>query len=265
MKVIQGREMLSVRVSKLPVINAKPKSETEILLTPPGTVTVLIARKGSDDLNAFRKAAEQGGDAAAKLLERYTKQYRGQQPLTTEQLAKGLLGASVQADIRYAGSVINSGLFVPAQGQEVSGNRFPYNGGRLASEGFELVEYFEEGTKGELEGLVIVSAPPLSDAEKAALRLVPRDELTTSVGAFPLKAKAKWCNTTWGAVGGAALFVAAGAMAYTEAVACTVILVARDKALSDSDLKKLSPTASAAQILQVRRKVYEDLVKQRGA
>src|SRR6516165_6532655 len=187
MPVIQEREKRSVRISKLPVINVKPKSDEEILLTPPGTVTVLIARKGSKELNAFQKAAEQGGQAAAKLLETYTKQYRGQQPVTVEQLAKGLLGASVQADIRYGGSVINSGLFVPAQGQEVTGNRFPYNGGRLAAEGFELVEYFEEGTKDKLEGLVIVSAPPLSAAEKAALRLVPRDELTTSVGAFPLK------------------------------------------------------------------------------
>ena len=238
------------------VLQAKPKADHEVALTPPGTVTVLIARKGSGDLGAFREAVTKGGKQAEQLLQGLIKQSKGQKPLTRKGLADGLLTAPVYADIRYGGSVINSGQFVPAKGQKVVGNIFPYNGGRLAREGFELVEHYQPGSTAALEGIVLRSDPPLTAAEKAALKMVPSEQLIGNVGSRAMS----WCDTTWAAVAGVVLFAAAATVQFV----CTAILVDKGDDFSQRDLNRLTPAASAKQILQLRRQIYEKALQSKG-
>ena len=77
-----------------------------------------------------------------------------------------------------------------------------------------------------------------------------------NVGAHPMEF-CKW----WTFIASAAIFVGAA----TWHVACTVILLARTTHLSKKELDRLGPTASARELLALRRDVFERATrKKRG-
>jgi hypothetical protein len=165
----------------------------------------------------------------------------------------------VFADVYYGGAPLNRGLFLP-KGVELAVTILPYNGGRLTSDGFSLVEFYKEGSNEGLEGLVVRSDPPLTAAERAALRQVPAGERGRNVGpALPS------CRTTWWAVGvvaatlatAAALQVAAAAgVTWTGAIAITGGMLRSGREpehLDPQEIAQLGPAASARRLLALRR------------
>jgi hypothetical protein len=249
-------EKRPIRVTKIEVVKSMLEAEPEAGLTFPGTVTVFVAPKRSGALDAVRSAATQGGEHVKALRERLKKQcFRRKEAMSPEEFAKRLVREPVFADIRYGGTALTSGVFVP-KGLDLVFMIFPYNGGRLAPDGLSLAEHFSVGSSAALEALAVRNEPPLTEAEKVALRSVPPDQLSRNLAVFDD------CHTTWWAV---AFFfgplVVAGAL--TLAATCAAAL-ARDNHINEREIRKLGPAASARALLTMRRKSLERALAGKG-
>ena len=247
---IEEAESRPIRVRPLEVIDNTPKSADQLsILGAPGTMTVFVAKKGARALDDVRAAVTKGGD---QNIEKVRTHVRGRaprrKPVSDRQAAELMVCAPVFADIRYGGDVLNRGVFLP-DGFDLVVVVLPYNGGRLARGGFSLAEHFQEGSDAALEGLVVQVSPPLTAAEKAALRQVPPDQRVANVGV------AISCRTTWWAVG----FVAACLAGVAVLAAVEIFGLAPRPGnvvhLTEQELKKLGPAASARKLLAMRREL----------
>lgn len=246
--VIQEIQHREIQVTKLPVIKVRAGH-----FGAPGTMTLLVARAGSRVLAELRAAIKEGEAGLEKFRKRLAEQYRNAHGAPREAVVKTMVNAPVLADVRYGGNTVSSGIFVP-QNIDCAVAVFPYNGGPLSAEGFELVEYPKEGSTERLEGIVVETSPKLSAAEQAALQLVPASQLGRNVGA------SLDCDTTWWAVGlvGAGLATAAtvGALAAAGVIGTAAVILfqmGREAHLSETQIEKLGPAASARKLLALRR------------
>jgi hypothetical protein len=261
-RVIQDEQRRSIRTTRLDVVDNHPKGRSKNpVFGLPGTMTLVVGRKGSGALEEFRAALGEGGDRLVQIQKKMAVKYEAlaKQSQTADSAVKKLLAEPVIADIRYGGVVLNSGIHLP-RGMDLAVGVLPYNGGRLAREGFTLVEHFKEGSDAALEAVVVEAAPDLSAAEKAALKLVPPDQLSRNVGT------ALSCRTTWIAVTvvGATLvgIVAIGALNAATVIAIAAITaahLAKPVHITDEQIAKLGPAASAREILAMRRKAVQTL------
>src|SRR5208283_702966 len=185
----------------------------------PGSMTAVICRSGSGALREFQAALKEGGTKFGKLHDRIMEQYRGGRSVSDAKAAKAMVEAPVLADVRYGGSTLNSAIFLPPH-IDYAVSVFPYNGGRLAPEGFQLVQYPKDGSSERLEGIIVAASPELTPAEAAALRLVPVSQMGSSVGT------AADCETTYWAVGAIGMgFAAVGFLGFlTVHIAGTEIM-----------------------------------------
>jgi len=256
--VIEDAQNRAIRVSKIEVISNKaPGAKEKPTFGLPGTMTVFVARKGSPALADLRQAIREGNEATSRMREKLINQYT-RIPKSAKGLPEQIMSAPVFADIRYGGMTVNSGVFVP-KGVDMAVIILPYNGGRLASEGFTLVEHHKEGTEQQLEAVVMRADPELTDAERAALNMVPKEQLVRNVGV------ALRCDTTWWAVGlvaaglvTAAAVGVAGTAGLIATIALTACLLARDVHVSEAQIEKLGPAASARKFIQLRRDVLQE-------
>ncbi len=233
-----------IRVTNLDVIDRSPLSD----IGASGAITVFIARKGSGALDDVRVAVTEGSGYSQKVLDRLrgpTEAPFAGFEISLPEFVQMVVRAPVFADVRYGGEVLNRGLFLP-EGLDLAISVFPYNGGRLAREGFSLAEHYQEGTDVALEGLVVRASPPLTAAERAALDKVPEDQSVLNVGT------ALSCKTTWWAV---AVMTAVRAIQATAAVTCFTIVAVQASAapLSEAELAERGPAASARKLLAIRR------------
>lgn len=249
-EAILDGETRSIRTIPIDVVDVSAQSGSVVGL---GMMVGIVAKKGTGIVNRLRVLLEKGQGGAAEAKEILTKKIDRGLWTTSREYVDRLVNEPVYAEIRYAGESLHKGLFVP-QGLDVVSTVFPYNGGRLAPEGFSLVERFRGGTTDELEALIVRSAPELTEAEKVALHNVPPDQLVNNVG------PASWCDTTWWAAAGYA--IAAGFAAAAVAVGTTLVLDGKrapdwNDHLSDKEIEKLGPAASARSLLALRRKLIE--------
>jgi hypothetical protein len=250
--VIQEIQHREIQVTKLEVVRA-PLHGGAPAFGVPGSMAVLIARAGSGALPELRAALKEGGARLTKLHSRVVEQYGSGHSSSREAAVKAMVQAPVLADIRYGGNTLNSGIFVP-QHIDYAIAIFPFNGGRLAAEGFELVEYPKDGAQERLEGIVVEAAPELTEAEQSALSLVPPNQLGRNVGV------SLDCCTTWWAVGfvtaglvGAVALGALGALTVIAVAGLTVVRLGSATHLSEEQIRKLGPAASARDLLALRR------------
>jgi hypothetical protein len=179
-----------IRKKALEVIPKKPGPGPDPpppTLVPPGAIGIFIAKKGSGVLDQVREAATKGGAVADKFAAKLTSQLKKRKTMSVGDAVDLIAKQSVFADVRYGGATVCNGLFVP-KGLDCAVVLLPYNGGRLLADGFQLAEYLQDGTKDGLEGIAVVSQPPLSAAEIAAHLAVPEDQIELNVGF------ASWCD-----------------------------------------------------------------------
>lgn len=244
-------ESRGVRTRKLPVSAVKRSAAKKPALAPPGSITVYLGRQGSRGLDAVRKALDEGGgDAAQQVFERMRKQLGDRRQVTVREAIEMMVKEPVFAELRYGGATVASHLFVP-KGLDVVALVFPYNGGALASEGFVLVEHVREGAGEGLDAVVVRNDPVLTEVEKAALKLVPRDQLVRNVGVSMA------CDTTGAAV--AAVVVAVVLLVVALATAGCAAMT--DRHLEPDELKRLGPAASARRILDLRRQALTQMAR----
>ena len=234
--VIQEIQHREIKVTKLKVVKAPAQSGLS------GTMVVVLARAGSDVLPELRAALKEGGARLTKFHNRLLEQYRSAQRTSREDAVKAMVQAPVLADVRYGGNTLNSGIHVP-QNIDCAVAIFPYNGGKLAAEGFELVQYPKAGAKDRLEGIVVETAPELSAVELAALRLVPASQLGRNVGV------SVDCETTYWALA----FLGAGLLGIGLLGTPGSVVLGQETHLTETQIKRLGPAASARELLALRR------------
>ncbi|HEY0758934.1 MAG TPA: hypothetical protein VGD59_06735 [Acidisarcina sp.] len=246
--VILEAENRKMRVSKIEVVTVPRDGKTPIFGIP-GAMVALVAPTGSKVLAGLRSGLKDGGSGIESFRSHVIENYKQGKSLDSAATAKAMIAAPVLADIRYGTRTLNSGIFLPEH-LDCAIAIFPYNGGRLAAEGFELVEYFKDGASANLEALIVASAPELNEAEAAALKLVPENDLVRNVG-VPLD-----CETTYWAVAvvGGAFATAIGLFV---AVAISVFRMQATH-LTEEQIQKAGPAASARALLRLRREALLD-------
>jgi len=248
---LEEAEKRPIRLSKIPVIsNTAPKATGPSTFGATGTLTVFVGKKGSGAIDQVRAAIAGGNPATTKLRDRLQKQYSKLPPGSSETLVQQIVKATVFADIRYGGATLNSGVFVP-KGVDVAVIVLPYNGGRLAPEGFTLAERYKDGSDAALEAVVMQAAPNLSAAEKTALQAVPANQVALNVG------QAIDCRTTWWAV---AQMAVVQAEVRAAVIAASLVVgpfcpLSKEVHISVAQIKALGPAASARKLLDLRRRV----------
>jgi hypothetical protein len=92
-----------------------------------------------------------------------------------------MLAEPVWADVRYGGKTLANALWVPPD-LDAAVVVFPYSGGRLAADGFSLIEHVVAGADAGLDAILLVHAPELTAAERSILRRVSEEESEQVVG-----------------------------------------------------------------------------------
>lgn len=252
----QGRP---IRLTKIEVID-KTSLAQNTFFGIPGTLTVFVARKGSAVLQELREALKTGGETLKQLYKKVGAQAVQIERWTLEEAVQATIQEPIFAELRYGGATLAQGLSVP-QGLDMVVLFLPYNGGRLAQEGFILAERYKEGSEAGLEALVVRVDPPLTEAEKAALQLVPTEQDINNVGST------RWCDTTWIAVGLVTAVVAtpaAHALVTDALVDIALDLLgftanALETHIPEETLRQLGPAASARKLLEMRREALYKL------
>lgn len=250
-----------VRLTTIEVVD-KTSSAQNTFFGVPGTLTVFIARKGSDALHDLRQALNSGGKDLLQVYHKAVEQVTAKiGSWSLEESVQATIQQPVFADLRYGEATLAPGLSV-LPGLDLRILFLPYDGGRLAPEGLVLAERFIEGSNSALEALVVRVDPALTAAEKLARQLVPSDLVIN--GAEPFVTEA--------ANGGDAVAIAVtvAAVAATpfgvEVVTVADVVVGLVElvgfrapvnlmpSVSEDMLKQLGPTASVHKLIEMRRK-----------
>ncbi len=238
----------SNRTTKLSVIDA-PRQTGKERVTLPGTLTVYVGKKGTNAVDEVRSAFSKGPEQIQKLTTEIDRQIGSSHLGLETDLVRSMIREPVFADIVYGGAALNRGFFLP-KGIDLFPIPLAYNGGQLAADGFTMVEHFKKGAEDSLEALIVRSGPSLTTAEKAALEMVPADQRTGNIATPD-----GWCDTTWWAVAVTVI----GAVKI--AVAITVVMAAMEEVhLSESDIEKLGPSASARELMALRQRVLSNFL-----
>jgi hypothetical protein len=185
-EVSREKAARQVRFRKVPVRDYKPTSvlpTKQIALS--GTVTLIVGRKESklfQDLTAEMLKPGSGDDC--RLAAQLNRSFTDRKPMAFEDLVSCVRRQPVIADLHYGGATLVENILLP-EGAEVAVIPLPYNGGRLADDGFSVAEYYGDPDDPEFDLLLVRNEPPLTAAEKAALAAVPADMLAVNVGRGP--------------------------------------------------------------------------------
>lgn len=229
------------RVSPIDVLDYTPDHDDyPRMLAKPGTVTLFVARQGSDVIGRIRDAVTSGGDEDAHIAAELAEQFRRRSMVPIEEAVATLLVQPVFASVRYGERTMAQSLFAPDDVQACV-VPMPYNGGYVADDSFKLVEHYLPGTHERLAALAVRHTPPLTPAERAALKAVPPDQREWSIGQ-PMACYAITAITV--------TIVLAGAT-----YACPGITEPEE--LPDETIKALGPEATARKLLAIRRQVLE--------
>lgn len=277
----QDADSRLVRTQALDLLDYVPSNVAAIdRLADPGSLTILLAPAHSTLIEEVRAAVASKDGADVELGARLRKDLDSRRRVDLTEAVTMMTRAPVIADVRYAGLTLASHISIPS-GHDFALGMAPYNGGPLATGSFTLTERYRAISKDALQGVVIRCAPPLSDAERAALEQLSPAQGENNLGPVPML----WCNNfTWAAVGIGAVAVSAVAMsaigiaaagtfageAVVAATGMTVVYGARfDKpdALSEAIFESqngLTRPELESESSQRTRRVAEDVIARLG-
>jgi hypothetical protein len=243
------------RIKPLEVIDYKADLDADgTVLIRPGTIGLFAAPKGSPLLEEVRRAATAGDGSDRAVAERIREQFVDRQMLPIEEAVRLLIDQPVFASMRYGGRTLATSIFTPP-GSDIAAVAMPYNGGRLAQDGFSLVEHYREDSDAELDGFVLRHAPELTRSESAALDKLPAEMSEMNVG------NAALCYAL-------SLVGIAAVVSLATGICCPHWVVEAndpgsastpmpDLHLGDAQLEKISAAATARHLLRIRREMLE--------
>src|SRR5581483_3890603 len=136
-------EARAIRFRKIPVVEYDWEGDHEGPLAVPGSAMVFIAKKGSPVLKEIRAAAKARNGSDAGVARKVFSPFRERRPMALADAVELLKRQPVFASIQYGGLTLATSLFVD-EGLHACVVPLPYNGGRLAKEGFTLVEHVKD-------------------------------------------------------------------------------------------------------------------------
>jgi hypothetical protein len=239
-----------LRIRPLEVHEYRPASALpEEQLALPGTITVLVARKGNSLLSQIERSLSGEGNEVP-LAKRLYKQYADRKKVSLTEAVEIARKQPVLADLRYGGKELAQNIFVPS-GLGVAVITLPYNGGRLARKAFSWVEHARTEATPSLDVLVLRHTPPLTDAERVALNQVPAELREMFIGDGPGP-------------------VACSVVIFLVAVVVEVAIVAATWAaagahnieemahLSPAEISRIGPNATAQRLTEMRREALQN-------
>ncbi|GAA3050545.1 hypothetical protein GCM10020000_34310 [Streptomyces olivoverticillatus] len=177
------------RTRRLPVFDCPPGGTgARYALAAPGTVTLYLARRGSPRLREIAESLVRRTGRDVEIAREIRESLELRPRLSVPEAVDRMLAEPVFAELRYGSKPVVNNLFVP-EDTEVVSVVFPYNGGRLARDGFTLTEYVIDTCPTGLSGLLVRAAPPLTRAEAVALQLLPPSQLELNVGSAVVDAE----------------------------------------------------------------------------
>ena len=147
-------------------------------------------------------------------------------------------------DVRYGPKELSRTLTLP-EGAEVGLMVFPYNGGAIDDEDFMLIQYHQVGETVEYPTLLVKVPPDLTEVEIEAMRAVPSDRIGINIG------EASCCPAV------TALVLIAVALATHAGIWQEMGNQMNNVHLSESQIERLGPLASAQELVAVRREIFE--------
>ena len=236
---------VEVRASEeapLEVVDYDPGDDSaDAPFTPPGTITVFVARKGSPWLKKLRGALGARDGAALQKLrgDLVTPSFEGRKAVELREAARTVAAEPVIGEVRYRGTPVARALFAPPD-VDACGVGLPYTGGRVRKKELTLVQYVRDRARERLDAVAVRHAPSLSEAEAAALKMIPADDRSQHVGTaflcYAITAVTVFLSTV----------IAATSL-------CPVRKVEAQR-LSGKDVRRLGPGGTARELLRMRRK-----------
>ena len=229
------------RQTPLELLDYAPKDATSPdVLAPPGSITLFLGRPKSKALSRVREAVKQAAGKDVQLMRELKEVYGRRKMVSLTEAVETLKQQPVIAHLQYGPFTVAKNLFVPDD-LELCIVPLPYNGGQLARGGFQLIQAVRPKEKAALEGVMVRHLPPLSPAEKAAIK-----ELPAAFAGFN--------------VGDAAMCYAITAVAIVMVVIFATAACPGsypDLHLDEAVIKKIGPEATARQLLALRRTIME--------
>jgi hypothetical protein len=219
--------------------------ESTAAIAPLGSMVIYIAAQGSADLSALREAARKSAPMPKNILKKLQSEYSRRKPVSLEQSVDAIKSADLFLDVNCGEEpIVKNFALVP--GLSLLAIPLIYSGGKLDSEAFETVKYLKKGTMAKIDAVAVVSKPPLTAAEAAALRKIPAGmrHLHVSAGVPDVS----WCPA-----------VTLVVYAITVATICFSRRVS-DIKLPPRVLQQLPPTAALRALIALRLKALHGRV-----
>lgn len=243
-----AKERRPIRVLRPQVITIPEDAPTDVL-TPPGTVQLFIGFRGTKTFVRCRRVYEaQDFSNLERLQQDIRRQGQDLALVSVMDAAKMAQSAMTIADFRYGGLTLLSDVFLP-KNIDVSAAALPYNGGPIDGRSFSVVEYVKDENECEYEYFVVVRPPKLTDIEKAALSAIPADMSEVNIASAPEILAATPAVVIW-----FVLATLGGAVCFTDIAAAL-----NEIHLDEKDILRLGARGSAAELVQLRREVFERL------
>ena len=224
-----------------------PSGSTEYALRPlKGSVMLFWSQPGHGLIPAIREAYANGDEAALQQLSvDVAREIEIRPVLPLDEAFEKVFACPMYFDLLYGKTQLVTTLALPGD-IPYGAFGFAYNGGMLADDAFELVEYFTEETA-SYDTLIVKVPPDLSDVERQALEAVPEDMTDLNIGYSVM------CPLA--CVGIAAIVVALITCAGNPHAELEARMA--QVTLSQEQLDRIGPLASARQLLAVRREIFE--------
>jgi hypothetical protein len=149
---------------------------------PPGSVTAIVANSSESILNDLAAAIRQTDRRLlTQLVETINHQYQSRSPLTLGEATEALIACNCYGELRYGSKTILPLIALPL-GMPFALAQIPYTGGSIDQQQFTLIQYHQADSTNNLEALLIIHKPSLTEAEASALQLVPDDLREIHIG-----------------------------------------------------------------------------------
>lgn len=231
------------------VITAKSLSATknEYALKPiKGSVMLFWSQPGHNLIPALEKAYVNGDeDTLQKLSSEVANEIERRPILPLAEAFTKVFASAMYFDLFYGQAQLVSTLTLP-DGIPYGAVGFAYNGGALADDEFVIAEYFTD-EKAAYDTLIVKVPPDLSDLERQALEAVPDNMTDLNIG------HATMCPLACAGIVAIAIALVTCAGSPHRQLEDLLSRVA----LTQEQLDRIGPLASARQLLAVRREIFE--------
>ena len=226
---------------RLPLLRYRDPALQTRHLVAPGAAVLFVARPGSQQLLDIRRGVRESDHGLlGQVAERVYGSLVDRQPVSLDEAVRLFVDGGSSVDLTYFGSPLVSNAFLP-EDLEIAAFPMPYTGGPLEEKHFTLTARARADAQTWFDAILVINEPDLSEMERAALDLVPPDELVMQVG------KAAMCY----AITAVTVFIVVAVATY----ACPGI--GDLEHLDDDVVRSLRPSATARELLALRRQGLE--------